>query len=178
MSNSLEDFIRQNSEAFDDQEPHRSIWNKIETQLDHSHSISTKGNVIRWPYMVAAACSILLVGLVVGVYFGEHKIPSGDQYVDLKMSQLKQAEEFYTQQVSSKLNTIKDQEVKINAEMELKQLDEVYEQLRIELSKSENANLDVIISAMIKNHKTKSEILELILEKQKNQNPKNEKLSI
>ena len=64
------------------------------------------------------------------------------------------------------MNEIKDPESKTNVVNDLKQLDEIYTQLKAEIIRSGYANSDIIIQAMIKNQKTKTEILENILNKQ------------
>ncbi|MBL0024711.1 MAG: hypothetical protein IPO98_06650 [Saprospiraceae bacterium] len=79
-------------------------------------------------------------------------------------------------QVSNKLNQVNDPASKVNVTQDLKQLDEVYLQLKEEIISSGYSNSDILIQAMIKNYRTKVDILENILNKQ-NQ-IKNENLSL
>jgi hypothetical protein len=81
--------------------------------------------------------------------------------------------QYYQTQVNLKLSEINDPESKANVINDLKQLDEIYLQLKSEIIRSGYANSDIILEAMIKNQKTKTEILENILNKQnqiKNEN--------
>ena len=63
MSTRLEDFIRNNREEFDNDEPAPQIWNKLEKQL--KTSAKSKGIVIRMNFLrwSAAAAVLVLAGL-------------------------------------------------------------------------------------------------------------------
>ena len=76
------------------------------------------------------------------------------------------------------MGEIKDSDTISTIESDLKQLDEIYNQLRQEMIQSNYTNTEVMINAMIKNQKTKIEILENILSKQNKVSYDTEKISI
>ena len=83
-----------------------------------------------------------------------------------EMKQYKETEAFYNTQVIRKLDQLTDPKIKRNVENDLKQLDEIYNELKSEMLNTQHANSSMMIDAMIQNHKTKVEILENILNKQ------------
>ncbi|HVM87160.1 MAG TPA: hypothetical protein VMT76_03165 [Puia sp.] len=67
MSNRLEQFIKNNREAFDDDTPSSKLWNNIESRIIPEKKIGSavvKMNFIRWS---AAAAALVLI--VLGIWF-------------------------------------------------------------------------------------------------------------
>jgi preprotein translocase subunit SecF len=164
MSNNIEDFIKQHRDQFDDQRPDRSLWLEIERNLN---TTDAKEKVFRISFLKIAASVvfILSVGVLIGIKMTS---PTNElnYAISPEMKQYKETEAYYRTQVKLKLNELKDPVVKSNVENDLKQLDEIYNQLKTEMMNTEYTNSNMMIDAMIKNHKTKVEILESILNKQ------------
>jgi hypothetical protein len=163
MSNNLEDFIKTNRVQFDDQRPDRSIWLEIERNLDKE---TKSERIFKISFLKIAASVIFILSL--GVLIGINMAPKNElnYAISPEMKQYKETENYYRTQVNLKLNELKDPLTKSNVEKDLKQLDEIYLQLKSEMMNSEYTNSEMMIDAMIKNHKTKVEILESILNKQ------------
>ncbi|MBK8625234.1 MAG: hypothetical protein IPN86_06645 [Saprospiraceae bacterium] len=163
MSNNLEDFIKANRVQFDDQRPDRSIWLEIERNLDKE---TKSERIFKISFLKIAASVIFILSL--GVLIGINMAPKNElnYAISPEMKQYKETENYYRTQVNLKLNELKDPLTKSNVEKDLKQLDEIYLQLKSEMMNSEYTNSEMMIDAMIKNHKTKVEILESILNKQ------------
>jgi hypothetical protein len=174
MKDKLEQFISDNKAEWDDEIPDRSVWKHIEMTLDHQDDKKQW-----WKKLMRAAAvvvTLLSVGIVTGIYIGSNRNKQFDVATQAKLKDLEKAEHVYEQYVGVKLNEIKDNQSKSNVENELKQMDELYNQLRQEMKQANNANIDVIINAMLKNHQTKVDMLEYILQKQNR--PKNEDINV
>lgn len=169
----LEQYIRDNKQAFDDKSPDRSIWLSIEGELNRKE----KTWIIAIKPWKAAAATVLVLscGVLIGLNFRSDKTQL-DYARNKDFEQFKDTENYYQTQVNLKLSEINDPQAKINVMNDLKQLDEIYSELKAEIIRSGYTNSDIILEAMIKNQKTKTEILENILNKQ-NQ-IKNENLSL
>ncbi|MBK8515171.1 MAG: hypothetical protein IPL55_02405 [Saprospiraceae bacterium] len=170
----LERFIESNRDAFDDKMPDRSIWLSIENDLNkNERNLGIyKINILK---IAASVILILGVGVIIGFNL-KSKTNNIDYARSPELMQLKDTEAYYKMQVSNKLNQVNDPASKVNVTQDLKQLDEVYLQLKEEIISSGYSNSDILIQAMIKNYRTKVDILENILNKQ-NQ-IKNENLSL
>jgi len=169
----IEKYIDQHREIFDDSIPDRSIWLSIEKELDTQQKPKIFHLKI-WKVAVSVIF-ILSVGVLIGVQIGPDRNDL-DYTLNNNLKELKETENYYGQQVNLKLNDIKDPTSKANVSEDLKQLDEIYTQLKEEIVNSGYNNSDVIIQAMIRNQKTKLDILEKILNKQKQ--TKNEVISL
>ena len=156
--------IQKNREAFDDAVPTPHIWDRIEKQLPPSQSEVVKGKVrsLRiWQWTAAAAVALLLVasGVIIGLStsLGSRQDPMLAEYAE--------TEEYYATQVNQKLTAIQQQYNDPSLEEDLRQLDEIYQDLKSELMESDNPNKAEIINAMIINYQTKVAILEKVLER-------------
>ncbi len=168
--NRLEQYIKEHKSEFDHHTPDRSIWLSIESEMNRreKHKI-----IAIKPWMAAAiTVFVLCCGVLIGLNVKKSHAQL-DYTRNSEFKQLKDTELYYQTQVNLKLSEINDPESKANVINDLKQLDEIYLQLKSEIIRSGYANSDIILEAMIKNQKTKTEILENILNKQnqiKNEN--------
>lgn len=177
----LEKFITENKDQFNDHLPSPDLWANIEKGIKKEKS--KKFSIVKFMGAGAAAIMLLLVGVLFGVNFSGDdmdKAISNSSFTDYK-----QTEQYYSVQVKNYLEEITELDTESNIEEELKQLDEVYQELRDELLNAEVRNQDMIINAMIKNYQIKVGMLERILDKTKTKefnkeikNNKNEKISI
>jgi hypothetical protein len=154
----LKEFIQEHREKFDDAIPGPHLWSGIESRLPNKQAKS----VMLWKWTAAAAVALLL--LASGVIIGLSSNPSN--YPDrVAMREYAETEKYYVSQVNEKLSAIERQYDDPTLREDLKQLDEIYDELKLELASSDHSNKSEIINAMIMNYQTKVAILEKVLEK-------------
>jgi hypothetical protein len=96
MKKPLEDFIRENREAFDDQTPTDRVWMKISQAIFPSK--------LWWnSVMIWRAAAVLFMGLSVYLIIPKVTSEKKDQIV---MSEFKAVEDFYVKQISEKVEMI------------------------------------------------------------------------
>ena len=172
----IEKFIQENRSSFDDKMPDRSIWLGIEQKLDKEehHKIFQ----LRWFKVAASVILILCCGILIGLNINDTGNSGINYAANAELMKFKDAESYYDLQVSMRYNELKDTTAKANVDEDLKQLDLIYQQLKDEMIRSNYTNTEILIDAMIKNHKTKIEILENILNKQNQNKNENESMSL
>ncbi len=158
----IEDFINENQREFDSEIPDKSIWLAIEKELDNS----PKGRVMKFTVFKLAATLVtfICVGILIGLQLTYPKKIDFAQHDEYR--KMLEIERHYNQQVSFQLEKIDNPETTHTVEKDLMELDIIYQELKNELLKNDYANSQMLIEAMIKNHKTKTDILEKILLKQ------------
>ncbi len=127
MKNSIEDFINQNREAFDDKEPSDKVWTAISNRLFSTTSLWN--SITLW-----RAAAVVLLGLC--IYLAVPKF--ADQHdKNVALSEFKDIESFYVSQISEKVNQIeasRGQEAGLNGfTHDFVQLDAMYEVLKEEM---------------------------------------------
>ena len=191
MSNRLEDFIKDNRDAFDSDEPRHQLWRDLQARVAESKKDDRviHLNFLKWT--AAAAIVVMLIGS-----FYMYKIGGGStmpvltknnssttvtpeevlrelspsyakevyhftQLIELKQSELKQIEKEHPELYQ---RFVKD----------INKLDSSYQALKTELPK--NANRELLLEAMIQNLKLQTELLnqQLSVIKQLNQKNKQE----
>jgi len=159
----LEKLITGNKDQFNDHIPSPEIWDNIEKELAVAES--KRFSIVKFLSAGAAAVMLLLVGVWFGINF---RVDDMDKAIsNSSFADYKQTEQYYAVQVKNYLTEIKELDAESNIEEELKQLDEVYQELREELLASGVKNQDIIINAMIKNYQIKIGMLERIVDKNK-----------
>lgn len=171
MSDSLEDFIRNNRSELDIDEPSSLIWNEIEGKIPSS-------NRRRLYTVLSVAASVMI--LVVAAYFmglnsstsslDPEVFASAEQYQEFQ-----EASHYYNTEIDYKIAEAKEVGMDSDVVNDLKQLDEVYNELKEELLTTEYQDKEYLIHLMIKNYKTKISILERIINKNDNNNYKTTK---
>lgn len=163
---SLEKFIVENKEHFNEETPRELVWDKI--QSDISEKKKKKKPIQRYLIVSAAAIGLVLLG----AWFGMNTQMNDFERAinNSSFADYQETEQYYALQVNSYLDEINKIDPDHNIEQELIQLDEVYNELRNELMHAEIKNQDVIINAMIKNYKVKIGMLKRILEKNNKKN--------
>ena len=154
----LEKFIIQNREAFDDAVPGPQLWNRLEKELPQPKI--RRINI--WKITSAAAVALLLV--CIGVIIGMNNNGSGYEQSEA-WAEYQEAENYYSTQVNQKLDQLKKYDFDPVIEEDIKQLDDIYGELKNELIQSDHPDKETIIDAMIINYQTKISILERVLEK-------------
>jgi len=176
MKDKLESFIAENLEGFDPYLPDKNIWYRLENQLDKKDQTKM---IMLWSTKIAAVLvAVLVCGIVLGISISKNSKSDLNYASSPALQKYQETEQYYQQQVNLKLGELKDSNTISTVEADLKQLDEIYNQLRQEMIQSNYTNTEVMINAMIKNQKTKIEILENILSKQNKVSYDTEKISI
>ncbi len=185
MKDKLEQFIGDNRDAFDSFSGHdaEKVWGKIVK----SRKKNPEKKMISW-YMSRAAGILLIFGL--SYVFHEFVDRKKDaRLAKQKMNdiyelvpELKEAETYYANLVSNKLEEIQpflasNPGIREDVNVDLTELDSVYISLKNDLR--DNVANDQIIEAMIQNYRLKLRILEELQDEFKNEKSKeNEKPQI
>lgn len=167
MSDHIEDFIRNNRAELDLDEPSSSLWLGIEQRIPSA----SKRMLLRY---MSAAASVMI--LIVASYFVGVRSNSPSLHEDLfaseaQFQEFKEASNYYITTIDHKTSQAKEAGMDKEVMNDLKQLDEVYNELRNELITTEYKDKEYLINLMINNYKTKINILERIInKKEKNEN--------
>lgn len=103
MKQRLEDFIRRNRNAFDDQEPNNSVWKNIARSIPGSRR-SLWDNVTIW-----RAAAMLFMAMSLYLLLQGDALRVGDNKQAL--NEFTEVETFYTQQISEKVQLINSYEL-------------------------------------------------------------------
>jgi len=147
---SLERFIHENRDAFDDLKAPKGMFDKIMPR-------DTRVSPV-WKWMAVAASGLLLImsGYLVGTRTSpETRVAGWDEF--------QEAEQFYQSKIDAKMELIKTLPVSNEVMSDIQVLDEVYGQLRKQLLEDPNADSKVLLHAMIKHQKQKLEVMDQIL---------------
>ncbi|MBL7839696.1 MAG: hypothetical protein JNJ75_06120 [Cyclobacteriaceae bacterium] len=98
MKNQLEDFIRQNREAFDAKAPSDKNWNRISSKLFPTASLWNSVTVWR-------AAAVLLLGVC--IYLAVPRMQDRKEKA-MVLSEFKDIETFYISQIANKVEQIED----------------------------------------------------------------------
>ena len=157
----LEQFIQANRKQFDRAAPDSAIWSRIAEQLPQEE---TKVINVRRICSIAAAAIILLgIGALIGLQIA----PTNSSHLATIAPEFQEVEQFYNNKVNYQLAQLaKYQEITKDPliQQDLAELDEWMKQLHLELIEVPKAQKEDIINAIIKNYKTKLQILERVLE--------------
>lgn len=167
MENRLEDFIRGNRQAFDDQEPSDKLWQKIQQDLTQNTTTpvrQTKTVPISRVWQVAAGFTILLLfSLGLQRQFlqpetTEVLAETQEEEIYKINPELAETEQFYIQQINLKREEIRQYNFKDKEfEQDLQALEKLYDQLKTDLVQSNNS--EQVLSAMIQNLQLRADIL-------------------
>ncbi|MFZ1751276.1 MAG: hypothetical protein WAU01_13825 [Saprospiraceae bacterium] len=178
MENRIEKYIQQNKQLFDQHEPDMAIWSKISDDLDRRQKRNIKMLYIKRLSVAAGVVLVLAFGVLIGLNMQHNNTGKIDYTISPELQNFKETEAYYKTQVSNKFNQLQDANLKSNVSEDLQQLDVIYQQLKDEMISGRYANTQIMIDAMIKNHKTKIEILENILSKQNQQKNENQRVTL
>lgn len=155
----LEEFVKNNKKAFEEEGPSAALWANIEAQLLQHQKTKTKLKIYLW----LSVAAVLTLGL--GLYFGI-SIRSNVDVADINPEFGKKEVRFATQ--IEEMKDSLDIYAKQNPELyhkftdDLKNLDNEYEKLKAELPKSPNQLF--VVKAMVKNREMQVQVLNQQLE--------------
>lgn len=95
----LEEFIRRNRDAFDDQEAPATVWSRISSNLNLSENRRWWNNLVLWK----AAAVIFMCASVYFAISGKQSQPESDA---LALNEFKDVEAFYISEISEKVELI------------------------------------------------------------------------
>jgi hypothetical protein len=164
----LEKFIRENRGDFDTCVPSLNVWANIDQHLDRQRP---SGRVVWMKRLrvAAAVLALLTAGGAAGVY-----LTNGGKTVESLADvspEHAEMERYFSAQVEEKLAKLASYKQDDMVKADIQELDEAYEQLRLELETAPEGADEKIIQAMIETYQTKISILEQVLEKVENVNP-------
>jgi hypothetical protein len=166
MSDRLEDFIRNNRAELDLDEPSAHLWAGIENRIPSSRRMTLYRTI-----SVAASVMVLVVAAYfMGVRSNANSFDEDLFASEAQFKEFQEASDYYTTTIDYKTSQAKQAGMDQDVINDLKQLDEVYKELKNELLTTEYQDKEYLINLMINNYKTKINILETII----NKNEKNE----
>jgi len=157
---SLEEFIKNNREAFDDLEPSQKVWQGIKKD-------SQKQKKLRISPIVFRVAAVLAVVVVTTVMVINNSNTYSTLTNDPELRELIQAESYYAQEVDTKLKEIRKcyytyPELKNDIETDLNELEHMYIELKKDLK--ENVSNKEVIEAMIENNRYRLKLVDDVLE--------------
>jgi hypothetical protein len=165
MKDKLENFINRNREEFDYYLPSSKVWKETRKRSSSRKLYFTVFSRVAAVLLIFAG-SYLFHDLIDSRRSG--KLLNQDfQNIYEQIPELKEAENYYTNMVSMKLNEIKpffilNPEVKNLVQTDLTELDSMYNELKTDLK--DNVSNDQVIEAMIQNYRLKLQLLEDLLQ--------------
>lgn len=160
----LEDFIKENREAFDQYEPSDKVWERISKSKTKTKTVTISTYFLRVA-AVFAVIAIFSVAITKTKIFNSGEIARRTD--DPELRELIEAEAFYASQVDEKLNEIRKcyvayPEIKEDVEMDLNELQQMYNVLKTDLK--ENVSKKAVIEAMIENNRYRLKMVDDVLD--------------
>jgi len=159
----LSEFIRNNKEEFDLNEPNPQVWQHLENQLDGNNSIIKKLFKQQW---LRAAVLLMVVGSVLFYVFSlQNQVSQMATTIDsLQVQEQEEAFQYYQTSYNNKKNRL--MQLSKNhyqqAEPDLKELEEAFIELKKELG--DNYNNEEVIKRLIEHYQLKIKILERMID--------------
>ena len=174
MSSRLEQFIRDNREQFDSEEPNSEIFSKLQKQLQHptKNNKITRINLIR---LSVAAAIIVVAGLLTFFLITKKETPLSvaktqqENTQDAASNMIEEIDPAYAKEVyhftqiielkQDELKKISNENPELYREFiyDINQLDSSYNALKKELP--ENPNREQLLEAMIQNLRLQADLL-------------------
>ena len=160
----IEEFIKNNREAFDSYEPGERVWKALESNFPESETRRPQVTAIAWMRWIAVAAIVLF--LLAGVYYFSRPVDqiSPDAVVQHHDIPAEYAEEVYhfTRLIGIKqkeLNKLKKEEPELYKKFstDIRRLDSSYQMLKTELPG--NPNEELVLEAMIENLRIQIDLL-------------------
>jgi hypothetical protein len=160
----LEDFIKENREAFDQLEPSEKVWEQISKSKHKPQKVLMVSYLLRVAAVVTIAVIITVIVAKTGIFNSEEKEMLTE---DPELRELIEAEAFYASQVNEKMDEIRKcydtfPEIKEEVETDLTELQEMYEVLKIDLK--DNISKKEVIEAMIENNRFRLKMVDEVLD--------------
>ncbi len=172
MTDRLEDFLKNNQEAFNDLEPSNAVWEKVAFRANAAQRPARK----RIIYLSSAASAAVIAGII--IVLGIFQTPADNQFTAEQFPVINETEAFYIRQVNTQRQavyhlTTQHPDLKKALDNDLAELDTVLLELKKDLN--DNVANAQVVEAMIQNYRMKLTILEDIkgyLEQRENNDKK------
>ncbi|NNF35617.1 MAG: hypothetical protein HKN68_16035 [Saprospiraceae bacterium] len=171
MEDRLEKYIENHRKELDHLDVPGNAWDAINRQLDDvDHSPRKKGVVKPFYLFVSGIAATLVIGLMGFLSYQYVQSNNMDQETisGALPTEFHTIERQYISEVNNKMQDLEALKIDKTILDDLSQLDAIYMELKSELLSSGGMNQDEIIKALIKNYKTKIDLLEFIQQKYEN----------
>lgn len=164
----LEKFVIQHRSELDTAVPSLKVWAEIDKKLEKK---SAKKRSL-WGFVRAVAAVFVLLGLgsIIGANLSSTSSDSASTLAEVA-PEYAELESYYHQQINQKIQQLASYRHDVYVQEDLRQLDEVFTELRNELEVAPKGAEAQIIQMMINNYETKISLLERVLEKIKSTTP-------
>ncbi len=157
MSDKLRGFIKDNKQEFEVKGPSKQLWTRIEAELNQKKQPRNFLKLYRWMSVAA------LIVVSLGLYFSYNYQQSQNIVVADINKEYGQKETRYANQIQEKKDSLvyyasENPDLYQKFTADLKNLDEEYERLKMELPKSPNQIF--LVKAMVKNREMQLQILQ------------------
>jgi hypothetical protein len=177
----MEEFIRNNREAFDVLDAPDKLWEKVEKRLQNKRRT---GIWKIWLQRAAIFIFIFSMAFALSEYMHTPKSSQTFQLAEKEQvipQEIKETQAYYETEIHSKMREMKamfasypGMEEEVNKDFT--RLDSICADLKKDLK--DNVSNQQVIEAMIQNYRTKLSILENLLDELKRKNPNHEKIHI
>ena len=171
MEDRLEKFIRNHRKQLDHLDPPKDSWEAILGELDDLNNTNRKSSTLRPLYLfISGMAATLVIGLL--GFLSYQYIQGTSSQMDSVSGALPREyydiEQQYVTEVNDRIKDLEALQIDKTILDDLSHLDAIYQELKSELLSSGGLNQDEIIQALIKNYKTKIDLLEFIQQKYEN----------
>lgn len=168
----LEKFIVDRRDAFDDKEPPKMAWGKIQQEIQKDNKVPRR--ISLWQFTRVAAAIAFLISI--GIFIGRQSFINTDIVsVEENYPEFIEAKTYYEFEVNEKLAQLARYSYDNSLEEDMSQIDSFMEELKKELEVAPKGAEEKIINAMITNYRAKLDVLEKVLETAQSKNEINEK---
>jgi len=156
--NHLEEFFKENREAFDNSIPSLKVWADIDDQLDHK--FKRQRPLLKYMRIAAAILVLVTTGSILMNFI------QGGQKSELVLSpEIAEMESFYQQQFQKKYIQLVNLPHDVAIDEDLDQIDVFMEEIKKELVSAPKGSEERILQSLIKNYKLKIQLLNRVLDK-------------
>jgi len=173
MKDQLENYIRDNREAFDDAVPSLKVWAGIDKELGTQNTTVPKSGrrISLWRVMTMAASVVLLLG--VGAIIGRQLSLGNSVQNNLASDnevfrEVEDMKSYYETEIKNKEAQLVQYKERKNIAPDLEQIDQHLQELTEELKSVPAGSEEQVINAMINSYQAKAAILEKVLENLEN----------
>lgn len=161
----IEKYIKGNTESWDNLKAPPMAWGKIEAELNKEED--SKNKFSRWGKLLLLLSGIILLAIITIPQIINSKSQESTPSEILQFAEVpdyQETEHFYKTNIDLSLVALQKLDPDATLLNDLSQLDEIEKELRAEYAASQGAYKENILHALIRNHKIKLELLEIVLE--------------
>jgi hypothetical protein len=170
---SIEQFIQDHRQEFDDAVPSLKVWAEIDRQLQDEAPSRTKVVRLRWVRLASIAASVVILiafGMGVGFYLSDST--SSEPVTLASVSpEYAEMEQYFTRSINDRMARLAHYEQGESVINDLEQIDEVMKELQEELRNCPIGGEERIVENLIRTYQVKIAILERVLERMETNQP-------